>query len=81
MNFYTQKDHEILAKNVDLIDKKWLVSYDNTEFIVSLYKEHRKVLYRLSQAASNRIGDEIIIFSNRLSFNESMEKLKDSVQI
>lgn len=81
MNFYSQKDHEKLAKNVDLINKRWLVSYDNTEFIISLYKEHRKVLYRLSQAASNRIGDEIIIFSNKLSYSESMKKLKAAVQI
>ena len=81
MNFYSQKDHEKLAKSVDLIDKRWLVSYDNTEFIMSLYKEHRKVLYRLSQAASNRIGDEIIIFSNKLLYNESIKKLKDAIQI
>lgn len=81
MNFYSQKDHVKLANHVDMIDQRWLVSYDNTEFIISLYKEHRKVLYRLSQAASNRIGDEIIIFSNKLSYNESIKKLKDAVQI
>lgn len=76
MNYYSKKDHSKLAKNVDLIQKKWLVSYDNHEFILSLYKKHRKVLYRLSQAASNRIGDEILIFSDRLIFNESIRKLQ-----
>ena len=81
MNYYSQKDHEKLASNIDMIKQKWLLSYDNTEFIISLYKEHRKVLYKLSQAASNRIGDEIIVFSNKLTFYESINKLKDAVQI
>jgi len=81
MNYYSQKDHSKLAENVDLIKKKWLVSYDNHEFIISLYDKHRKVLYRLSQAASNRIGDEILIFSDRLNFNCSIGKLKDAIRI
>lgn len=79
MNFYSQQDHKKLANNVDLIEKKWLVSYDNNEFILSLYKKHRKVLYRLSQSASNRIGDEILIFSDKLTFDESIKKLKDAI--
>lgn len=81
MNYYSKKDHSKLAKNVDLIHKKWLVSYDNHEFILSLYEKHRKILYRLSQAASNRIGDEILIFSERLIFNDSILKLQDAIII
>lgn len=81
MNYYSQKDHSKLAKNVDLVEKKWLVSYDNHEFILSLYEKHRKVLYRLSQAASNRIGDEILIFSDRLAFNDSIRKLQDAIRL
>lgn len=81
MNYYCQKDHLKLAKNVDLIEKKWLVSYDNHEFILSLYSKHRKVLYRLSQAASNRIGDEILIFSDRLNFIDSITKLQDAISL
>jgi DNA adenine methylase len=81
MNFYSKKDHSKLANNVDLIKKKWLVSYDNHEFILNLYANHRKVLYRLSQATSNRIGDEIIVFSDLLNFENSILKLKDAVRI
>lgn len=81
MNFYSKKDHSKLAKNVDLIQKKWLVSYDNHEFILSLYEKHRKVLYRLSHAASNRIGDEILVFSDKLIFNESISKLQDAIAL
>jgi len=81
MNFYSQKDHKKLSNSVDLINKKWLVSYDNNEFILSLYQKHRKVLYRLSQAASNRIGDEILIFSDKLTFDASIKKLKDATKV
>lgn len=81
MNFYSLKDHENLSNNVNLIDKKWLVSYDNHEFILSLYAMHRKVLYRLSQSASNRIGDEILVFSDKLQFENSINYLKEAISI
>lgn len=81
MNFYRQNDHKKLAKNVEKIQKKWLVSYDNNEFILNLYNNHRKILYQLSQAASNRIGDEILIFSEQLSFMDSINKLKEPVRV
>lgn len=81
MNFYSQKDHKKLAENIEMIEKKWLVSYDNNEFILSLYNGHKKVLYQLSQSTSNRIGDEIIIFSDKIKFEESIKKLKDAVPV
>lgn len=80
MNYFSSSDHEKLAKNVNLIEKKWLVSYDNHEYILSLYSKHRKVLYRLSQSASNRIGDEILVFSKQLFFDKSIKALKDAVR-
>jgi DNA adenine methylase len=79
MNYYSQEDHKYLAQNVDLIKKNWLVSYDNHEFILNLYSKQRKVLYQLSQAASNRVGDEILIFSDRLNFSESIYKLQSPI--
>lgn len=81
MNYYSQNDHKYLAKNVDLIKNKWLVSYDNHEFILKLYSNHRKVLYRISQATSNRIGDEILVFSHKLNFENSVLNLKDAIKI
>jgi len=79
MNFYKENDHKKLSKAVNKISKKWMVSYDNQEFIINLYKEHRKIKYRLSQSASNRIGDEIIVFSNSLSFDKSKAELKEAL--
>ena len=77
MNFYKKNDHEQLSKKVEKIRHKWLVSYDNNEFIVNLYNQQRKLRYLLSQSASNRVGKEILIFSDKLMFSESSMNLKD----
>src|SRR5690606_566320 len=61
MNFYSKEDHKRLSKHVHKLKKKWMVSYDKHDFILSLYKRQHKIAYKLSQAASNRVGDEIII--------------------
>ena len=79
MNFYSKEDHKKLSLNVQKLQKKWIVSYDNHEFILNLYSEKRKLVHKLSQSASNRIGDEIFIFSKRINFNHSMNHLKSPV--
>lgn len=81
MNFYSKQDHKKLSKKVSKIKKKWLVSYDNHEFILSLYAGHERVVYRLSQSASNRVGNEIIVFSDQLKFSESIHQLRDAILI
>jgi DNA adenine methylase len=81
MNYYAKEDHKKLAKFVSKIPNRWLVSYDNNEFIVQLYERYRKINYQLSQAASNRIGDEILVFSDQLNFTESIKNLKAPVEM
>jgi DNA adenine methylase len=76
MNSYAKKDHENLAKKIYKMNLKWLVSYDNSSFILDLYNQSRKVIYQLSQATSNRVGDEILIFSDQLEFASSINELK-----
>lgn len=76
MNFYSKNDHQKLAKAVSKIHKKWMVSYDNHEFIINLYNDHQMVLYQLSQCASNRVGDEVLIFDEELRINQSISALK-----
>lgn len=75
MNSYSHEDHKKLSSKIRKLNLKWLVSYDNHEFIIKLYNEQRKVLYQLSQSASNRIGDEILIFADKLSFENSINSL------
>jgi len=79
MNFYEKKDHTKLASVVRNLKKNWMVSYDNHDYILSLYDEKRKVIYQLSQSASNRVGDEVLIFSDSIDFIDSIKKLKSPV--
>jgi len=72
MNFYSKKDHENLSRYVSKLHKKWVVSYDNHEFIMNLYAEQRKIVHRLSQAASNRVGNELFVFSEKIDFSDSL---------
>ena len=81
MNFYSKKDHKQLSKHVHKMEKRWMVSYDHHEFILNLYAEQRKIVYKLSQATSNRIGDEIIIFLKQISYHDSLNSLKEPVHI
>jgi len=81
MNFYLEKDHEKLSRHVRNINKRWMISYDNQDFILNLYAQERKVLYNLSQCASNRVGNEILIFSEGMNFNDSINYLKSPVLI
>lgn len=81
MNFYSKKDHEQLSKKIHKMNLRWMVSYDNNDFILKLYNDKRKVIYKLSQAASNRIGDEVLIFSENLEFEDSIKELKSPIFI
>ena len=81
MNFYLDKDHKKLSKHVRSINKRWMISYDYQDFILNLYAQERKVLYNLSQCASNRVGNEILIFSEKVGFADSMNYLKSPMLI
>jgi len=78
MNFYTDPDHKKLADQTCLMRKNWMVSYDNHDFIFDLYPDKNKVLYKLSQSASNRVGEELLIFSDKVIFKKSMCSLASS---
>ena len=75
MNAFKDKDHAALAERVRQLKSKWMVSYDSHEFILNLYSQENKVRYQLSQCASNRIGDEVIIFDERIKFENAINKL------
>ncbi len=81
MNYFSEYDHKKLSEFVITMDKKWMISYDNNLFILNLYSEMHRVVYKLSQSASNRIGDEVLIFSNQLNFNDSLKHLKHALTI
>ena len=75
MNFYSKEDHKKLSMMIHQLRKKWIVSYDNHDFILNLYAEQRKIVHNLSQSASNRIGNEIFVFSENLNYTDSITAL------
>lgn len=81
MNAFCDEDHKKLADCVKTMRKKWIISYDNQEYIMQLYENNKKVLYQLSQCASNRVGDEILIFDDRLCYSESILQLNNAASI
>lgn len=81
MNAFKDADHAVLAGRVRQLQCRWMVSYDSHEFILNLYSKERKVRYQLSQCASNRVGDEVIIFDDRINFEKSINKLRDAQRL
>jgi len=81
MNAYKDKDHQELSKYVRRMKKQWMVSYDDQDFILNLYKGERSIRYRLSQSTSNRTGDEVLIFSEAIEIEDSLHALKCPVLI
>lgn len=67
MNYYTDEDHENIAKEISLINKqKWVVTYDCVPFIKNLYKNYRMRPFDLNYSAAKvGKGREIMIFSKR----------------
>ena len=76
LNFYKDNDHIKLAKCVERINKYWMVSYDNTDFILNLYPHHDIIKYRLSSGTSNGMGEEIIILSPTMCAQKSISELE-----
>lgn len=78
MNAFEDDDHRKLARYVRHMHNRWIISYDNQDFIMHLYQNEKKLLYQLSQCASNRIGDEVLIVDRRLQVGNSVHKLSNA---
>lgn len=81
LNFYVESDHKRLAKYVHAMKNRWMVSYDYHDFILNLYATQRKLLYRLSQSTSNRVGNEVLVLSESLRYSDSMHALNSACLI
>lgn len=79
MNFFNRDNHRTLSKKVNKLKNLWLVSYDNVEYIKSLYSNRKKIIYHLSQCASNRVGREVLIFDDRIHYDASLSMLRNPV--
>lgn len=78
MNYYKDSDHRDIKSLVSRLGQmKWVVSYDTSEFIKSLYQEFRHQEFWLNYSANNNgTGTEVIFFSdNCLLTPEALDKL------
>ena len=81
LNAYKEADHIKLSGYVKKLSTPWLLSYDNHSFITNLYNPFEKRAYKLQHSTSNKIGDEVLVFSNRLKFENSLYHLGEVVAI
>ena len=81
LNAFKDSDHENLAKYVSTLSTPWLLSYDNHSFITNLYKPFEKRAYKLQHSTSNKIGDEVLIFSKKTKYQDSLGHLGAVVTI
>jgi len=68
LNHYNDKDHIFIADEIKKINPyKWVLTYDNIDFISNLYKDFRQMKYVLNYSALKACkGEELIIFSNNI---------------
>lgn len=68
LNYYNDDDHRKIARAIKSLNRfKWIISYDNVEFITSLYSDFRQQIFELNYSASNSgKGKEVMFFSNNL---------------
>lgn len=81
LNFYKEKDHKELFDFLFSFDKDFILSYDNNDFIKNLYQDYSIYMFNISQSTSNKVGNEVVIFSDNLDFENSLEHLKSPMKI
>lgn len=65
LNHYIDKDHKRLLKFLEKSSLKWVMTYDDVDYIQSLYSEFRRSNFVISHSAFEaRKGKEVLIFSN-----------------
>lgn len=68
LNAYEREDHAVIANVIQtMVNRHWIVSYDNEELIRDLYSKRKQLTYRIGYSANQRSsGSEIIVFSDKL---------------
>jgi DNA adenine methylase len=71
------EDHYVFANHLEIsslvggIHQKWIISYDDSPEIRSMYQQYRNLPYQLSYSVANRYrGAEIMFFSDNLLIPE-----------
>ena len=73
LNNYKHQDHIKLSEYIKALPYKWMLSYDNEEEIISMYKYIKSISINFNyRAHQHKIGKEIIFFSPDLILPESI---------
>jgi DNA adenine methylase len=68
-NFFEHDDHVKLKETIEYLNEYyWILTYDNKEEILSIYKNYNKHLYSINYCANKvKKANEILIRSNKLN--------------
>ena len=73
-NFYKPDDHERVASKILSLKHPWVLTYDDSPIIQSLYRTQRQFRFSVSySAARKRVGTELLIASSELNLVECPE--------
>ena len=74
-SFYDPKDHAVLAEAIVKIDRPWIVTYDRTPEITSLYKSRRQFEFDINYSVeTKRKGTEVLIVSKGLRVPDEIKE-------
>jgi DNA adenine methylase len=66
-NFYERRDHEKIAKLITEVNRRWIVTYDNTPQIRNMYVNCPSIVYDLHYSAADRYqGSEVMFLCDAL---------------
>lgn len=76
-NFFSEKDHQILAKKIiDNVKCDWIVTYDFTKEIIKLYEEYETKKFDLNYSVVNgRRKSEILVLKKADYINDTVMQL------
>jgi DNA adenine methylase len=81
-NFYSAKDHALLAKAVVGLKRRWIVTYDDTPEIRSLYSDYPMYSSSLNYSAQvKRVGIELLVADPLLALPASFSSAKVEVAV
>lgn len=76
-NFYQPSDHADLAKAVAMIERRWIVTYDDTPEIRALYRQFPLYGTHLNYSAQvKRLGTELLVLDPKLNAPPSIMSLR-----
>ncbi|POR23076.1 DNA methyltransferase [Flavobacterium columnare] len=81
LNFYKEKNHIELFDFLCNYNANFMLSYDNSDLIKNLYKDYKKYIFNISQSTSNKVGNEIVLFSKNLKFKKSLIFLDNPIDL